>query len=109
MWPLPMAKTDPSVLPLEGEIDLHVSPQIGASLASMIAEKPSDVVVDLSKVTYIDSSGLAVLIEAMQNVARYGGKFALSGLQDGVRPIFEIARLDQVFRIFPDTASALGA
>jgi anti-anti-sigma regulatory factor len=41
-------------------------------------------------------------------VARYGGKFALSGLQESVRPIFEIARLDQVFRIFPDTASALG-
>ncbi len=104
-----MATTQPSVLPLEGEIDLHVSPQIGASLATLIAQKPSQMVVDLSKVTYIDSSGLAVLIEAMQNVDHYGGKFALSGLQESVRPIFEIARLDQVFRIFPDTASALGA
>ncbi len=103
-----MPTSQPSILPLEGEIDLHVSPQIGASLANMIAEKPPQVVVDLSKVSYIDSSGLAVLIEAMQNVGRYGGKFALTGLQDGVRPIFEIARLDQVFRIFPDTASALG-
>ncbi len=104
-----MPENQPNILPLEGEIDLHVSPQIGASLASMIAAKPAQVVVDLSKVSYIDSSGLAILIEAMQNVARYGGKFALSGLQDGVRPIFEIARLDQVFRIFPDTAAALGA
>ncbi len=103
-----MPKTPPSILPLEGEIDLHVSPQISASLAALTAKKPSKVVVDLSKVTYIDSSGLAVLIEAMQNVGRYGGSFALSGLQEGVRPIFEIARLDQVFRIFPDTASALG-
>ena len=103
-----MAKTEPSILPLEGEIDLHVSPQIGASLATLIAKKPSQVVVDLSKVSYIDSSGLAVLIEAMQNVGSYGGKFALSGLQENVRPIFEIARLDQIFRIFPDTASALG-
>jgi anti-sigma B factor antagonist len=102
-----MAKPEPSILPLEGEIDLHVSPQIGASLANLIARKPSQLVVDLSKVSYIDSSGLAVLIEAMQNVGSYGGRFALSGLQEGVRPIFEIARLDQVFRIFPDTASAL--
>jgi anti-sigma B factor antagonist len=99
----------PIVLPLEGEIDLHVSPQIGASLAAIIQKKPAKVVVDLSKVTYIDSSGLAVLIEAMQNVGGYGGMFALSGLQDGVRPIFEIARLDQVFRIFPTTAAALAA
>ena len=103
-----MLKTKPGVLPLEGEIDLHIAPQLSVSLANLIATKPSQVVVDLSKVTYIDSSGLAALIEAMQNVARYGGKFALSGLQESVRPIFEIARLDQVFRIFPDTASALG-
>ncbi|MEO7166199.1 MAG: STAS domain-containing protein [Spartobacteria bacterium] len=104
-----MPENQPSILPLEGEIDLHVSPQIGASLTSLIAKKPAQVVVDLSKVSYIDSSGLAVLIEAMQSVGRYGGKFALSGLQEGVRPIFEIARLDQVFRIFPDTTTALGA
>ena len=97
-----------TLLPLEGEIDLHVSPQIGASLGGMVAKKPAQLVVDLSKVSYIDSSGLAVLIEAMQDVNAYGGKFALSGLQESVRPIFEIARLDQVFRIFPDTASALG-
>ena len=102
-----MPDPQPNVLPLEGEIDLHVSPQISASLAAMIAKKLPQVVVDLSKVSYIDSSGLAVLIEAMQNVGGYGGKFALTGLQDGVRPIFEIARLDQIFRIFPDTASAL--
>lgn len=104
-----MTENSPNVVPLEGEIDLHVSPQIGSRLAAIIQGKPKKVVVDLSQVTYIDSSGLAVLIEAMQNVGRYGGSFALTGLQDGVRPIFEIARLDQVFRIFPDTASALAA
>jgi len=104
-----MAEKLPNVLPLEGEIDLHVSPQISSSLAAIVGQKPSCVVVDLSKVTYIDSSGLAVLIEAMQNVGSYGGKFALAGLQETVRPIFEIARLDQVFRIFPDTAAALTA
>jgi anti-sigma B factor antagonist len=88
-----MTKTEPSILPLEGEIDLHVSPQIRVSLATLIAKKPAHLVVDLSQVSYIDSSGLAVLIEAMQNVGSYGGKFALSGLQESVRPIFEIARL----------------
>jgi anti-sigma B factor antagonist len=97
------------VLPLEGEIDLHVSPRISASLGALIDDKPKQVVVDLTKVSYIDSSGLAVLIEGMQNVEAYGGKFALAGLQSNVRPIFEIARLDQVFRIFPDTATALAA
>jgi anti-sigma B factor antagonist len=105
-----MPKTEqPNVLPLEGEIDLHVSPGIASSLQEMVKTKPPQLVVDLSRVTYIDSSGLAVLIEAMQNVAAYGGKFALAGLQESVRPIFEIARLDQVFRIFPDVDAALAA
>ncbi|HEY0368311.1 MAG TPA: STAS domain-containing protein [Chthoniobacterales bacterium] len=101
--------TRPNVLPLEGEIDLHVSPRIASSLTAMVNQKPPQLVVDLSQVSYIDSSGLAVLIEAMQNVAAYGGKFALAGLQETVRPIFEIARLDQVFRIFPDVDAALAA
>ncbi|MEP6820945.1 MAG: STAS domain-containing protein [Chthoniobacterales bacterium] len=99
----------PNVLPLEGEIDLHVSPGIANSLKAMTQSKPENLVVDLAQVSYIDSSGLAVLIEAMQTVAGYGGKFSLAGLQENVRPIFEIARLDQVFRIFPDVDAALAA
>jgi anti-sigma B factor antagonist len=100
---------EPNVLPLEGEIDLHVSPRVAESLATMIEEKPARLVVDLTHVTYIDSSGLAVLIEGMQNVEGYGGKFFLAGLQENVRPIFEIARLDQVFNIFPHVDAALAA
>ena len=99
----------PNVLSLEGEIDLHVSPRVAISLRQMIAKEPKRLVVNLSGVTYLDSSGLAVLIEAMQNVEKYGGKFALAGMQGTVRSIFEIARLDQVFHIFTDVDSALVA
>ena len=104
--PLPDAS---NILPLEGEIDLHVSPRVAVSLAAMVGQKPARLVVDLSRVTYIDSSRLAVLIEGMQNVEAYGGKFFLAGLQENVRPIFEIARLDQVFIIFPHVDAALAA
>jgi anti-sigma B factor antagonist len=100
-------KDRPNVLPLEGEIDLHVSPEVAQALHAMIAKKPKRVVVDLTKVTYLDSSGLAVLIDGMQKVQEYGGQFALAGVQESVQHILEIARLDQVFRIFPDTDSAL--
>ena len=96
-----------NVLPLKGEIDLHVSPSVTASLNQMIEKKPERMVVDLSEVTYIDSAGLAALIEAMQKVEGYGGKFLLAGLQEIVRSIFEISRLDQVFQIFPDADAAL--
>lgn len=102
-------KEQPNVLPLEGEIDLHVSPEVAESLRIMTAKKPQRVVVDLTKVTYLDSSGLAVLIEAMQNVKEYGGKFAVAGVQESVKHIFDIARLDQVFLIFPTVDEALAA
>jgi anti-sigma B factor antagonist len=99
----------PNVLPLKGEIDLHVSPVVTASLNAVIEKKPERLVIDLSDVSYIDSAGLAALIQAMQKVEAYGGKFLLAGLQETVRSIFEISRLDQVFQVFPDVDTALAS
>lgn len=96
-----------AVVALEGEIDLHRSDEVRALLEPHLAAKTPKVIVDLSGVGYMDSSGLAVFIEAMQRVQGYGGKFALCGLREGVRHIFAVACLDQVFRIFPDRAAAL--
>jgi len=97
----------PNVLPLEGDIDLHVSPGVTESLNAMIKKRPERIVIDLSRATYIDSAGMAALILAMQEVEAYGGKFFLSGLQETLRLIFETSRLDRIFRIFPDVDAAL--
>lgn len=97
------------VVPLEGEIDLHVSAGVAAKLRAAIQEKPEKVVIDLSKVTYIDSSGLAALINAMQEVEAYRGKLYLVALDEPVRIIFETLRLNQVFRIRLNIADALAA
>ena len=99
----------PNVFPLQGDIDLHVSPAVSESLNAMIKKKPKRIVIDLSRVTYIDSAGIAVLILAMQEVEAYGGKFFLSGLQETLRLIFQTSRLDRTFRIFPDVDAALAA
>jgi anti-anti-sigma regulatory factor len=50
---------------------------------------------------------MVALIPAMQEVEAYGGEFFLSGLQETLRSIFEISRLDRTFRIFPDLDAAL--
>ena len=89
------------VVPLEGEIDLHESPQLMDRLNPLIAKKSPRVHLDLSRVSYIDSSGLAVFIDAMQRIQSYGGEFALVAIRDSVRKILEIARLDQIFKIYP--------
>ena len=95
------------ILALEGEIDLHRSPQVKESLEPLITQKVPRILLDFSGVTYVDSSGLATMIETLQRIQSYGGKFAMFGLRESVRNIFEIARLDQIFTIFPDEASAV--
>jgi anti-sigma B factor antagonist len=95
------------VLALEGEIDLHVAPRIATELRDLIGERPEKLVIDLSKASYIDSSGLAILIDAMQKVEAYRGKLYLSGMSKSVRTIFEMSRLDQTFRIRRDVDEAL--
>jgi anti-sigma B factor antagonist len=93
----------------EGAIDLHVSPEMRASLRAIIDEKPKRLVVDLSRVPYVDSSGIAVLIGAMQSLELEGGVFMLAGAQEAVQTILESARLDQYFRLFPSVEAALAA
>lgn len=104
------ARPSPTVFTATGAIDLHVAPELRASLRAIIEdEKPKRLVVDLTEVPFIDSSGIAVLIGAMQSLELEGGTFMLAGAQDGVRMILESAKLDQYFRLFPDLASASAA
>jgi len=99
----------PKVLTLQGKIDFHLSLEVAESLGAIIANTPKRVIVDLSQVTYLDSSGLAVLIEAMQNTEKYGGEFLLAATHDDVRLFFEIACLDRIFKLSPDVDCALAA
>jgi anti-anti-sigma factor len=99
----------PNIFAPEGAIDLHVSPEMRASLRAIIDEKPKRLVVDLSRVPYVDSSGIAVLIGAMQSLELEGGVFMLAGAQEAVQTILESARLDQYFRLFPSVDAALAA
>ena len=104
-----MSQPEPIIISLDGEIDLHESPNVRETLRPLIDKKVPRIYVDMSEVTYVDSSGLAVLIDAMQRIANYGGKFGLIAIRPAVRTVLEIARLDQVFRVYPDRASALSA
>lgn len=100
------SQIEKGILALDGEVDLHRSGEIRGAIAPFVEKKVPRLLIDLSKVRYIDSSGLALLIETLQRVQAYGGTFGIFGLSESVRAIFHIACLDQVFRIFPDEASA---
>lgn len=100
------SQTPNGIFTLEGEVDLHRAPEIRKAIAPLLAQKIPRLLIDMTAVGYIDSSGLALLIETLQRVQAYGGSLALFGLRDSVRGIFHVACLDQVFQIFPDQAAA---
>lgn len=91
-----------------GEVDLASSPNLRTSLSQIVAESPARLIIDLSKVPYMDSSGVATLVEALQQSRKHSTVLVLASLQDRVRSVFEIARLDTVFDIQPDMKSAFG-
>src|SRR5262245_59111296 len=105
----PLKSQRQNVLSLRGEIDLHVLPAVTESLNTIIEKKPDRIVIDLSRVTYIDGAGMATLIQAMQKVKAYGGEFLLAGPRETRRSIFGTSGLDNIFRIFPDVDAALAA
>ncbi len=82
-----------------GEIDLSCAAMLRQELGRVQNERPRRLIIDLAGVPYMDSSGVATLVEAFQIARRAGTRLILCGLQDKVRSIFEIARLDMVFKI----------
>ncbi|HNB60406.1 MAG TPA: STAS domain-containing protein [Phycisphaerales bacterium] len=102
-------KRDGAVLIIPaGEIDLTSSPTLRVELKRVQADKPARLVIDLSAVPYMDSAGVATLVEAMQAARKSSTKLVLCGMQDKVRSIFEISRLDTVFTIVHDQNAAMG-
>src|SRR3954463_14083863 len=97
------------LIKLDGEIDLHRSPEVRNELREVIAAAPAKVLIDLSSVPYIDSSGLAVLLEGMQGVEAYGGKLYLVAMHKDLQPIFETSKLNEVFRIVDSVDAAEAA
>jgi anti-sigma B factor antagonist len=94
-----------TIVALEGEIDLEQASAVRKALLDTL-KKNRNVLVDLSKVTYIDSSGIASLVEGLQVARRQRGELALVAVNQRVRRVLELARLDKVFQIHADLAAA---
>lgn len=97
------------ILAPEGEIDLHGSPKLRAELQTLVEEKIPVVLADFSGVKYIDSSGLATLVEYVRDSKSFGGRLALFGLQPKVRMVFELVRLNELFTITDTKDAAVAA
>lgn len=94
------------VLELEGEVDLTCSPEARKQILDVLS-KGKDILVDLSNVTYIDSSGVASLVEGYQTAKKCGQKFGLIGVSEAALSVLKLARLDKVFPIHANVEERL--
>jgi len=98
---------DVHVFGLEGEIDFHFAPVLRSMLQARFKAQCPALVLDFSAVDFIDSRGIAAIIEYLRDCATHGGKLALAALNPEVKPIIDIVRLDLVMPIFATVAEAV--
>jgi anti-sigma B factor antagonist len=95
------------LLDLCGDVDLHHSPRLRSFLRDKVKEKCPALAVNFQQVKYIDSSGLATLVEYFQSARVHNGKIALAGMNARVRSVFELVRLGEIFPIFDSLDEAV--
>ena len=88
-----------TIINLTGEIDLQHSPELRKVLQEKIKKECPALVIDFGSVEYIDSSGLATLVEYRRDSRKYEGGVGLVNLSTRVRTIFELVRLNEIISI----------
>jgi anti-sigma B factor antagonist len=98
-----------TVLEIGGEIDVYTAPRLRERLIELVAEGADQVVVDLGRVEFLDSTGLGVLAGAHRRLKAANGSLALVCPHERILKIFRITGLDSVFEIYNSVDEATGA
>ena len=97
-----------TILDVSGNIDMSNSPEVRKVLLREIREN-GVVVVNLTRVGYIDSSGVASLVEGLKASRESGSRFILFGLNDSAREVLKISRLLKLFEVYDDETQAIAS
>ena len=97
-------KDQVTLVVVKGEINISTSPELKKSFEKLTTNK---VIINMANVGYIDSSGLATLVELLKRVKTKGGNLGLSQVSEKVKSLFEITKLDKLFSIHPSDEVAL--
>ena len=101
------AGDDVAVIALSGEVDIYSAPQFKETLVSGIDEGARRIIVDLTGVTFIDSTALGVLVSGAKRVRPLNGSLDIVCDDENITRIFEITGLDRIFGIYPSREEAL--
>lgn len=98
---------DAKVVEVEGDVDLGTSPALRRALFDTLPHSPR-VALNLSSIRYIDSSGIATLIEVLKDSQRLDKQFVLFGLSPAVQEVFRLTHVIRIFQVFQTEQEALG-
>ena len=91
--------SDGSLIRVVGEVDLYSSPELRMAILKAVPSAEGDLAIDLAGVTYIDSSGVATLVEGLRSAREHGTGFTLVAPSPAVMQVLELARLDSIFEV----------
>ncbi len=94
------------VIQLEGEVDVYTAPQLKQQMISMLEGGARELVVDLAKVDYLDSTALGVLIGGLKRMRERDGNMVLICPSPRIRRVFEITGLDKIFDMYDTEGEA---
>jgi anti-sigma B factor antagonist len=98
-----------AIVPLDGEIDLSSAPAARAKIGRVTHSQPAFVILDLSRLDFVDSTGLGVFVGALRRIRAEGGELRLAGATPSIRRVFGVTGLDRVFDLFPTVEAATEA
>ncbi len=98
---------DVAICTPEGEININTSPELRKIFEGLVRSNEKKVLINFTGVAYIDSSGLATLIEMLQRLKSIGGRMRFSNMEQKIKNIFEITKLYKLFEIFDNQEAAL--
>jgi anti-sigma B factor antagonist len=104
------AESSPSgpTITVSGEVDIQTSPILAERLQSVLDQGLSSVVVDLGQVTFLDSTGLSVLIAGLKRCQSAGGVLRVVSPQPNVRRVFAVTGLTEAFQLTTDDQDTSG-
>jgi len=97
------------VLDVSGEVDLSTAPTLRARIERIVGDGARRLVVDLADVSFMDSSGLSVLVSGFKGMREAGGQMAVVCPNEAIAKIFSITGLDRVFSIHQSLHEAVSA
>ena len=84
----------------EARIDMSISRKFRETVSNLLVKKPPIVIFDLQETDYLDSSALGALVTILRDVRNYGGEIRLANLNQTLRTLFKLSKLESMFKIF---------